>query len=122
MGTARAGTGILNNRSYAGEIVWGRSTWKRSAADSKQRKWSLSEDAQVVTRLDERLRIVPQALWDAVKARQGSIEGMTVKLRGVLKHKGVLPAARALGAPELPAVRRDVPAGELTRVRVCESR
>src|SRR5262245_52244923 len=37
-------TGILNNRTYAGEIVWGRSTWKRSAADSKQRRWQLVTD------------------------------------------------------------------------------
>lgn len=90
-GDSRRGTGILNNRAYVGEIVWGRSTWKRSAADSKQRRWELSEGAQVVTHLDERLRIFPQPLWDAVKARQQSIGGMTVKLRGALKRNGRLP-------------------------------
>jgi site-specific DNA recombinase len=68
-----------------------RSTWKRSDADSKQRRWQLNDDAQLVTHHEERLRIVPQALWDAVKARQQSVEGMTVKLRGAVRHKGVLP-------------------------------
>jgi hypothetical protein len=68
-----------------------RSTWKRSDADSKQRRWQLNDDAQLVTHHEERLRIVPQALWDAVNARQQSVEGMTVKLRGAVRHKGVLP-------------------------------
>jgi hypothetical protein len=40
-----------------------------------------------VRRQKERLRIVPQRLWDAVKACQQSIEAMTFKLRGVLAHK-----------------------------------
>ena len=90
-GDRTRGTGILNNPLYTGQIVWNRSTWKRSASDSKQRKWQLNDADQVITHADERLRIVAQPLWEAVKARQQSIEGMTVKLRGVLRHKGRLP-------------------------------
>jgi hypothetical protein len=90
-GDSKRGSGILNNRAYIGEIVWGRSTWKRSAADSKQRRWEPSRDAEIVTHKDEKLRIVPQPLWEAVKARQESIKGMTVKLRSVLKRNGRLP-------------------------------
>jgi hypothetical protein len=85
------GTGILNNRLYVGEVVWNRSTWKRSASDSKQRKWQLNDAAQVIVHQDDRLRIVPQPVWEAAKARQSSVESMTVKLRGAIKHKGVLP-------------------------------
>jgi len=48
-------------------------------------------DAEIVTHKDEKLRIVPQSLWGAVKARQESIRGMTVKLRRVLKRNGRLP-------------------------------
>jgi site-specific DNA recombinase len=90
-GDRTRGTGILNNPLYTGRIVWNRSTWKRSASDSKQRKWQLNEAAEIITHADERLRIIPQQLWEAVKARQQSIEGITVKLRGVLRHKGRLP-------------------------------
>jgi site-specific DNA recombinase len=90
-GDRTRGTGILNNRLYVGEVVWNRSTWKRSAADSKQRRWQLNDAAQVVTHLEGRLRIVTQPLWEAVKARQQSVEGMTVKLRGAVRHKGILP-------------------------------
>src|SRR5262249_45631869 len=39
----------------------------------------------------ERLRIIPQALWDAVRARQQSVEGMAIKVRGSLKHDGRVP-------------------------------
>ena len=90
-GDRKRGTGILHNRAYIGQLLWGRSAWKRSAADSKQRKWQLSEAGQIVTHQDERLRMIPQELWDAVKKRQGEIEGMTVKLRGVLKRNDRLP-------------------------------
>lgn len=89
-GDRSRGTGILNNRLYIGEVLWNRSTWKRSAADSKQRRWQLNDAAQVVTHREDRLRIIPQPLWDAVKARQQAVEGMTVKLRGALR-RGPLP-------------------------------
>lgn len=65
--------------------------WKRSAADSSQRRWNLSDGAQVVTTQDDRLRIVPRELWDRVKERQQAIEGMSVRLRGALKRNGRLP-------------------------------
>ena len=84
------GTGILNNPLYIGQVSWNRSTWKRSAADSKQRRWELNDKSQVVTHTEERLRILSQDLWDRVKARQGAIEGASMKLRTVLK-RGRLP-------------------------------
>ncbi len=90
-GDRKRGTGILNNRAYIGEIVWNRSTWKRSATDSKQRKWAMNDPAAVVKHTDERLRIIPQDLWNAVKTRQRQIESMTVRLRGALKRNGRLP-------------------------------
>lgn len=90
-GDRKRGTGILNNPLYIGQVQWNRSTWKRGAADSKQRRWELNDAAQVVTYTDERLRIVPQPLWDAVKARQQSVEGMAIKIRGALKGAGRVP-------------------------------
>ena len=90
-GDRKRGTGILNNRAYIGEIVWNRSTWKRSVADSKQRRWELNDDNVLVKHHEERLRIVPQDLWDAVKARQGEIEGASANVRAALKAKGRHP-------------------------------
>lgn len=67
--TAR-GVGILNNEQYAGRVTWNRHRWVRSAADSKRRRCVPNPRADWITHVDERLRIVPEALWQAVKARQ----------------------------------------------------
>jgi site-specific DNA recombinase len=64
------GTGILNNRRYVGMIVWGHSEWKRSAADSKKRRHRMLDKGRAHETPHERLWIVPQELWDRVKARQ----------------------------------------------------
>jgi hypothetical protein len=40
-GDVNRGTGILNNRRYVGVVSWGRSEWKRSAADSVKRRQRL---------------------------------------------------------------------------------
>src|SRR5437762_378335 len=37
-GDVKRGSGILNNRRYAGVIAWGRAQWKRGAADSSRRR------------------------------------------------------------------------------------
>jgi site-specific DNA recombinase len=90
-GDCRRGTGILNNPQYIGQMSWGRSTWKRLAADSKSRRWQMVTDGSEVTYQNEALRIVPQDLWRSVKDRQLAIEGTTTKLRGALKRRGSLP-------------------------------
>ena len=69
-GDPTRGSGILNNRRYLGVVAWGRSAWKRSAADSKIRRHKLLPAGSGHERADERLRIVSQDLWDRVKARQ----------------------------------------------------
>ena len=89
-GDRRRGTGILNNPLYVGQVVWGRTVWKRAHADSKLRRSELSAEP-VVKYSDERLRIVPQELWERVKARQKSIDQTTVTLRSALKRNGRMP-------------------------------
>ena len=63
------GTGILNNTLYVGQLSWDRcqylkdpSTGKRVARPVPKDKWEI----QAV----EHLRIIPQDVWDKVKARQ----------------------------------------------------
>jgi hypothetical protein len=81
-GDMRKGTGILNNERYAGRIVWGHMRWERGAADSSRRLPMFIEDrSQWVVRDDQRLRIVPEALWQRVKVRQSAIAASTTKLR-----------------------------------------
>lgn len=43
-GDVRRGSGILNNERYIGRMTWGRSRWKRGAADSSKRVNLLVED------------------------------------------------------------------------------
>lgn len=69
-GDVSRGTGILNNDLYQGVVVWNRSRWVRSAADSAKRRCVPNPPTEWVTRADESLRIVPQPLWGRVKARQ----------------------------------------------------
>ncbi len=69
-GDVNRGTGILNNKRYIGSIIWGRSEWKRSAADSAKRRHRMLAAGTAHERSDEGLRIVPDELWQQVKARQ----------------------------------------------------
>jgi site-specific DNA recombinase len=69
-GDARRAVGILNNELYIGRVVWNRFRWVRSASDSSRRRAVLNPSSEWIVHTDERLRIVPQELWDRVKARQ----------------------------------------------------
>src|SRR5262249_46376308 len=69
-GAPERGLGILNNETYRGRIVWNRVRWVRSAADSSRRRCVPNPPSEWVTHEDERLRIVPRDLWQAVKSRQ----------------------------------------------------
>jgi len=86
-GDVKRGTGILNNRRYIGVITWGRSEWRRSAADSSVRRQRQLE-AGSVERTDERLRIVPDELWQRVKARQQQqAHDLGVRVKGGLRAR-----------------------------------
>ncbi|MBO6899602.1 MAG: recombinase family protein [Shimia sp.] len=68
-GNHKRGTGILNNELYIGRLVWNRqrfikdpNTGKRQARLNPPEEWIIEDVPE--------LRILPQDLWDAVKARQ----------------------------------------------------
>ena len=72
-GNRRRGTGILNNELYVGRIVFNKTRKVRSpdtgirlSRPNPEKDWVIQE------RTD--LRIVPQELWDAVKARQKKLD------------------------------------------------
>ena len=68
-GKMRTGTGLLNNVLYVGRYVWNRSNWVKDPDTGKKKRVPRPEDEWVVTDMPK-LRIVPQVLWDRVKARQ----------------------------------------------------
>ena len=85
-GNRARGTGILNNELYVGTYVWNRLEYKTKAVSlggrpaaprkstSKPRVSRLRTPDQIVrVRLPD-LRILPQDLWDAVKARQKALD------------------------------------------------
>jgi site-specific DNA recombinase len=87
-GDINRGTGILNNRRYIGITLWGRSEWKRSAADSKKRRHRMLDAGTAHESVNERLRIVSQELWNRVKARQThQSRELGSKVKGALRQR-----------------------------------
>lgn len=77
------GTGILNNELYVGRMVWNRLRYLKDP-DTGRRVSRLNPPSALVTADVPDLRIVPDALWQAVKARQV----------GVRRDSGPLVGAR----------------------------
>ena len=69
-GDPARGVGILNNELYIGRVIWNRFKWLRSASDSSQRRYVANPESEWIVHTAERLRIIPQELWERVKARQ----------------------------------------------------
>lgn len=68
-GNSKRGTGLLNNELYVGRLIWNRLRYVKDPTTGKRRSKPNPEDA-FVSKDVPHLRIVPEALWDAVKARQ----------------------------------------------------
>lgn len=68
-GDPKRGIGLLNNEAYIGRTIWNRSKWIKDPDTGKRRCVQRPRAEWVVTE-DESARIVPQELWDRVKARQ----------------------------------------------------
>jgi site-specific DNA recombinase len=90
-GDPNQGSGMLNNPRYLGRIVWGRTQWQRSAANSSVRLQRPPEQ-DAVEYTDERLRIVPDELWERVKARQRQVFKASEGIRNALKSRKGRPS------------------------------
>jgi site-specific DNA recombinase len=66
------GTGILNNELYIGRLVWNRLTYLKDPKTGRRRSRPNPPERWIVHDVPA-LRIVDDELWQAVKARQGSI-------------------------------------------------
>ncbi|PRY82147.1 recombinase family protein [Donghicola tyrosinivorans] len=66
------GIGLLNNELYIGRQVWNRQTYVKDPATGKRVSRPNPESDWTITEVPA-LRIIPQDLWEAVKARQGGL-------------------------------------------------
>ncbi|MEO0430042.1 MAG: recombinase family protein [Pseudomonadota bacterium] len=71
-GNRERGTGILNNELYIGRMVWNRLRYVKDPATGKRISRLNPEDEWVTQEIPE-LRVIDQAIWDAVTAKQGTI-------------------------------------------------
>jgi len=68
-GNWRRGTGILNNKLYIGKLVWNRQTFIKDPNTGRRQARPNPPEDWVVQEVPE-LRIIGEALWNEVKARQ----------------------------------------------------
>ena len=68
-GNPKRGTGVLNNEMYVGRRVWARQTFVTDPDTGKRQARPNPEDKVITTEVPE-LRIIPDDLWEKVKARQ----------------------------------------------------
>ena len=93
-GNIKHGLGLLNNRLYHGEHVWGACRWGKDPDTGARRR--VLCDEQDWTRLPaEHLRIVSDDLWERVKARQRDIRRDSVAIQTALH-----PQARTGSGPK----------------------
>ncbi|MBK9584837.1 MAG: recombinase family protein [Alphaproteobacteria bacterium] len=72
-GNRRRGTGILNNELYIGQLVWNRQRFIKDPATGR-RVTRLNDESALIRQDLPELRIVPQDLWAAAKARQKALD------------------------------------------------
>lgn len=77
-GQVHAGNGILNNELYIGKRIWNRRRKKKNPSTGKARMVANTPDLWREVAVPE-LRIVPDELWQAVKARQRQYDPKRVK-------------------------------------------
>lgn len=71
-GNWKRGTGILNNELYIGKLVWNRQTFIKDPDTQRRQAWLNPTENWVVEDVPD-LRIIDDALWDRVKARQTAL-------------------------------------------------
>ena len=95
-GHAKRGTGLVNNELYIGRLVWNRLRYVKNPGTGKRVSRLNPPEQWIVTDVPE-LRIVDDALWQAVKDRQGELTE---------KHATVIAAVRQAHAKRLNGTHR----------------
>jgi site-specific DNA recombinase len=71
-GHAKRGTGLINNELYVGRLIWNRQRYVKDLSTGRRVSRLNPESEWLVTKVPA-LRILDDALWQAVKARQTEI-------------------------------------------------
>ncbi len=74
-GHVSRGTGILNNESYVGRAIWNRRQYRKNP-ETERRVARANTPEEWVVNENDALRIIDDALWARVKARQAEVEGL----------------------------------------------
>jgi hypothetical protein len=82
-GDPRYGLGLLNNPLYKGEVIWNRTRWEKDPETGRKRRF-LRDEREWIRQKAEHLRIVDDALWARVKARQQTIHRASAAIRSAL--------------------------------------
>lgn len=82
-GDNKRGLGMLNNPIYIGQQIWNRSKWVKDPITGRRQRRERPSREWVITEHED-LRIVNQATWDAVKARQKATRERTKELQAVM--------------------------------------
>ena len=72
-GDRKRGIGMLNNALYIGQQVWNKSKWIRDPMTGKRKRIERPQADWIITEHPE-LAIIDQSTWNAVKARQASLQ------------------------------------------------
>ncbi|WP_443478421.1 recombinase family protein [Novosphingobium aerophilum] len=72
-GHIKRGTGLLNNELYVGRLVWNRQRYLKDPRTGKRVSRVNPQSEWITTEVPE-LRIIDDAVWQAVKARQSSLQ------------------------------------------------
>jgi len=75
-GNWRRGTGILNNELYIGRLIWNRLSYVKNP-DTGKRVSRLNPESEWIIKDVPELRIIDDALWEKVKARQNGLRKET---------------------------------------------
>lgn len=95
-GHVQRGTGIVNNELYIGRLVWNRLRYIKDPSTGKRVSRLNPESEWIITEVPE-LRIVDDALWQAVRDRQAKIAAQYVN---------VITAVRTSAANRMKGMRR----------------
>ena len=95
-GHAKRGTGLVNNELYIGRLIWNRLRYVKNPETGKRVSRLNPPEAWIIKEVPE-LRIVDDALWQAVKERQGALAE---------KHATVIAAVREANANRLNGTHR----------------
>jgi len=79
------GTGLLNNELYIGRLVWNRLRYIKDPETGRRVSRLNPREEWIITEVPE-LRIVDDALWARVKARQGEIDA-TPRVKAIRKSR-----------------------------------